>query len=507
MATSMRSLWLDTHSLDVPAPTVPLAGARYDVVVAGAGLTGLTTAVLLARAGKKVAVLEARSLGAVATGNTTAKVSLLQGTTLSGIAEHQNTDVLQAYVAGNREGQAWLVSYLDEHGVDYQRRSAWTYSTTSEGAGTLEREAEVSRTAGLPVSWQEQTELPYAVTGALCLPEQIQVHPMQVLGALAAELRERQGDIFEGVRLLDVKNGSPVTMQTSAGSLRADHLILATGVPVLDRGGYFAKLTGHRSYALAFRMAATPGTEAAPAVPQGMYLSADSPGRSLRTAPVGGEEYFLVGGNGHMVGRANSPRGAVEDLEAWAQHYFPGAVRTHSWSAQDYRAADQVPDIGALPRGGGNIYLATGYNKWGMTNGVAAGLALSAEILGGQLAWADTLMRRSMGLNSVLTGVKDNLDIGARMGADWATAELNALPDYPPSEGNGVVGRSGGTPVGESTVNGVTRRVSAVCPHLGGVLRWNDAECSWDCPLHASRFAADGTLLEGPAVSDLAATD
>ncbi|ROR74387.1 FAD-dependent oxidoreductase [Bogoriella caseilytica] len=505
MATTMRSLWFDSHPLDIPAPAVPLPGSHYDVVVAGGGLTGLTTAVLLARAGKKVAVLEARSVGAVATGNTTAKVSLLQGTTLSGIAEHQSTEVLQAYVTANRDGQAWLAQYLDERDVGYQRRSAWTYATTAEGAAALEKEAAACHTAELPVTWQDTTELPYPVSGALSLDEQIQVHPLEVLGALAGELHERGGVIYEGVRLLDAKSGSPLSVHTTGGSLRTEQLVLATGVPVLDRGGYFARLTGHRSYALAFRMPAETGS--AHAAPQGMYLSADAPGRSLRTAPVDGEEYLLVGGNGHMVGRANSPRGAVLDLEAWTRRHFPGAARTHSWSAQDYRAADHVPYIGALPRGGGNIYLATAFNKWGMTNGVAAALALSSEILGGQMAWADTLTRRSVTLNGVLSGVMDNLDIGARMGTDWASAELNALPDYPPSEGHGVVGRSGGKPVGESTVDGVTRRVSAVCPHLGGVLRWNDAECSWDCPLHASRFAADGTLLEGPAVSDLPVND
>ncbi|MDI3330771.1 MAG: FAD-dependent oxidoreductase [Micrococcus sp.] len=490
------SLWLDTHPVPATGADRLTPDERYDTVVAGAGLTGLATAVLLARAGQRVAVLEARSVGAVATGNTTAKVTLLQGTTLAEISRHQSVRVLRSYVEGNREGQSWLLRYLDEQGVDYQRRPAYTYATTEEGLARLHAEQEADLAAGLEVTWTTDTELPYPVAGAIRLEDQAQIHPMQVLDSLAAEFRRRGGRLVEGVRVTGAGFRSPLTVQTTAGEVRAVRLVLATGVPVLDRGGYFAKLSPNRSYAQSYRV---PGR-----IPRGMYLSADSPSRSLRTAPVDGGELLVVGGNGHVVGRSASPQAAVDNLEAWTQEHFPGAERTHAWSAQDYRSANLIPFVGTLPRGGGHIYLATGFNKWGMTNGVSAALRISAQILGGSVDWAKPMERRLTTPSDLLTGLKDNAAVGARLATGWASAELRPLPDEPPAEGQGVVGREHGRPVAVSTVDGVTCRMSAVCTHLGGIVSWNDAERSWDCPLHGSRFAADGSRLEGPAVKDLA---
>lgn len=489
------SLWLDTHPVPATGADRLAPGDRFDTVVAGAGLTGLATAVLLARAGQRVAVLEARCVGAVATGNTTAKVSLLQGTTLAEIRRHQSDQVLRSYVEGNRQGQSWLLRYLDENGIDYQRRPAYTYATTQEGLARLHAEHEADLAAGLDVTWTRETDLPYPVAGAIRLEDQAQVHPMQVLDALVIELRQQGGRLVEGVRVTGAGYRSPLAVQTSAGQVRADRLVLATGVPVLDRGGYFAKLSPHRSYAQSYRV---PGP-----IPQGMYLSADNPSRSLRTAPIDDGERLIVGGNGHVVGRSVSPQGAVDDLEAWTREHFPGAERTHAWAAQDYRSANLIPFVGTLPRGGGNIYLATGFNKWGMTNGVSAALRISAQILGGSMEWARPMERRLTTPSDMLTGLRDNAAVGTRLASGWASAELKPLPQEPPAEGQGIVGRERGRPVAVSTVDGVTCRMSAICTHLGGIVSWNDAERSWDCPLHGSRFAADGSLLEGPAVKDL----
>ena len=213
-----------------------------------------------------------------------------------------------------------------------------------------------------------------------------------------------------------------------------------------------------------------------------------------------------MGGNGHPVGRQRRPPSElVADLTSWTERHFPGAERTHVWSAQDYQSHNSVPFVGKLPRGRGRIYLATGYGKWGMTNAVAAALRLSAELLGGHMPWAMTLGRRVSKPASVVHGVRENLIIGAAATQGWLAAELRPLSesDKTPPEGEGVVRSVRGMPVGISTVDGRTCAVSAICTHLGGVLRFNDLEKSWDCPLHGSRFAADGSVLEGPATKNL----
>lgn len=495
----MESIWFATHPpLTVPSASFP-DGTHFDTVVAGAGITGLTTAVLLARSGQRVAVVEARGVGAVTTGHTTAKVSVLQGTVLSDIRRHHSDDVLRAYVEGNREGQAWLTRLLDDRGVAYQRRDAWTYAVTDDGVEHLRAELEACREAGLAAAWTRETELPIEVRGAITLPGQAQVHPLEVLRVLLAEFAGHGGVVFDQTRLVDADTKDRVKITTTRGTLIADRLVLATGIPVLDRGGYFAKLVPLRSYATTYRL---PGAKPPP---QGMYLGIDEDqSRSLRSVPVDDEELLMVGGNGHVVGRSDSEAEAVQGLRRWTEVHFPGAEPLHAWSAQDYRSVNRVPFVGQLPRGGGAILVATGFNKWGLTNGVAAALNLSAQILGGQMSWARTLGTRVSKPAAVVSALGANIEVAVELAKDWVQAELHALPEAPPAEGEGHVGRGrGGKPEAVSTVNGVTCRVSGVCTHLGGVLNWNDAERSWDCPLHGSRFAADGALLEGPAVTDL----
>ena len=495
----MTSLWLDGNRA-IPADEF-VAGSTYDTVVVGAGITGLATALLLARSGMKVAVLEARSVGAGTTGNTTAKLSLLQGTVLSALRRQYPQKIVNAYVEANREGQAWLLRHLQDRAVPFQRRDAYTFAVSDKGADRLRSELAVSQAAGLAVQDTTDPGLPFATRGAIRLPDQAQFNPMDVLESLAADFRAHGGVLVEGVRVRDVAIGSTASITTDAGEVHGSLVVLATGVPILDRGLYFAKLKASQSYAAAFRVpASTP-------IPSGMYLSAETPGRSLRTYPSDAGEILIAGGNGHQVGREPSPKARLDELLDWTRQNFPGAEATHTWSGEDYQATNLMPFFGNMPRGGGKILFATGYNKWGMSNSIAASLAITAEILGGNLSWADTIHHRITSPAGAAAAVALNADTVKTMAGGWAKAET-AEPDAAntiPGEGDGIIVRRGRKPVAVSTVDGTTCRVSAVCTHLGGILSWNDAEKSWDCPLHGSRFAPDGFVLQGPTTERLPA--
>ncbi|HYN30813.1 MAG TPA: FAD-dependent oxidoreductase [Dermatophilaceae bacterium] len=501
---------------------LPSTGEVHDVVVVGAGLTGLTTAVLLARGGVRPLVLEGRYAGSGTTGHSTAKLSVLQGSIYSGIRSHFGDDAVRAYGQAQRAGQGWLLAFCATAGVPVQHRDAWTYAVTGKGAKKVAAERRACAAAGLAVEETSATELPFDVRSAIRMPEQAQFDPVEVVAALRAELESLGGTVLEGVQVTGVSIGSgdgdarePATLRTRRGDVLGRRVVLATGMPVLDRGLYFAKLKPERSYALAYRVPEGDGP-----LPQGMYLSVDSPSRSLRTAPGGagggagaggagadGEELLVVGGNGHVVGRRGSPREAVADLDAWTRASFPGSELVFSWAAQDYETANQVPFVGVMPRSNGQLFLATGFHKWGMTNAAAAGLMLSADLLGEgaaqDIGWARPLRHRMTSPRDLANGIEFNGTVGLRMARDWAARAIPFGRRDTPAEGEGFVERGSMPPTGVCTVAGVTHRVDAVCPHLAGILSWNDSDLSWDCPLHGSRFTADGHRIEGPALRNL----
>ncbi|WP_024816875.1 FAD-dependent oxidoreductase [Arthrobacter sp. 31Y] len=493
----MKSLWLDRES-QFTSDALP-DEKHFDTIVVGAGLTGMVTALLLSRSGQRVVVFEARTLGAVSTGNTTGKLSLLQGGVLSALRSQYSLKVVKAYVEANKSGQAWLTQYLEQQGVPFQRRTAVTFATTDDGGQRLRKEAAVSRDAGLDVHFSRDVGLPFPVVEALELEGQAQIHPMEVLDTLARDIREHGGMIVEGVQVQNVGSEHPMEVSTSKGTFTADTVVLATGSPILDRGLYFTKLEPNRSYAAALRPPA--GSD----IPPNMYLSIDSPTRSQRTHPTAEGDLLLVGGYGHAGGRAASPKLHLDELLGWAEQHYPGAEVTHTWSAQDYQATNLMPFFGKLPRGHGRILFGTGYNKWGMSNGVAVALSITSDILGGQSDWATTIHHRVTSPRGALQAIRLNAGTAKRMIEDRAKVRSNPeiTDETHPAEGTGVVGLYKGEPAAVSTVEGKVCMVSASCAHLGGLLSWNDAEKSWDCPLHGSRFTPEGNYLEGPATHHL----
>lgn len=489
----MTSIWLSPRR---PVVTDEIGEGRVHDVVVGAGLTGLVTALLLARAGRDVLVLEAREPGAVTTGHSTAKISLLQSTRCTQLLRRHSEEVVRAYVDANREGQEWLLRFCSERDVPAVRRAAVTYAPDPHaGLRQARAEYEAARLLGLGVRWSDDLPVPFPTHGGVVLADQAQVDPVQVVEALVADLRSHGGRVVTEARVTGVSGTSPHTVRCADGRrVDCETVVLATGAPILDRGLHFARLVPERSYALAFEH---------PSPPEMMLISAAGPTRSIRDARVDGTDLLLIGGEGHVVGRTRSERQHLARLRQWTGQSFPGAIEVAHWSAQDYRSHDGLPIIGTVPGGSDRIHVATGFAKWGMTNGVAAALAITSRIIGASVPWAEVLRGRPVNA----TALKGIASINARVVAAGArqvvTATGRALDGITPAEGEGVVGRDGIAPTAVSTVDGHTCALAAACTHLGGIVEWNDAEQTWDCPLHGSRFSSSGEVLEGPATHPL----
>ena len=491
--------WARSGDSPVEAMLAPEVPTRADVVVVGAGLTGLSTAVRVAQLGMEPLVIEARRVGSGTTGRTTAKVSLLQGATLQRIRSQAGEEASTAYVMANREGQEWLLDLARSRGVDVQTRPAVTYAVSAAGAKKVRAELVASTAAGLGAYGLTDHDLPFEVEAAIGLEDQAQLDPLALVRALREELEALGGRVVEGVRVTGLSWRRPWVVETEAGPVRCDRVVLATQTPILDRTLDFARVQGQRSYLLAFEadVAQVPGS---------MSLSLDEPTRSLRTAPAAGadeEDLLLVGGNGHVVGKRMSTREQVDDLHHWAREHLPVGRLRWAWSAQDYRAAGSLPRVGAVPGTDEGLFVATGFNKWGMTNAPAAALIIGGSIAGTPPVYSAVFRGNTSSPRGVLEAVAHNSRVGVRLAGDRARLAL------PGDLGDGAGRVEGGplTPSAVSDVDGRRCEVSAVCSHLGGILAWNDAEQSWDCPLHASRFTASGEVIEGPATRPLGRRD
>jgi glycine/D-amino acid oxidase-like deaminating enzyme len=489
-----RSLWRDgtatTHA--------PLDGdRRAHVVVVGAGIAGLTTALELARAGTEVVVLDARTVGAGTTGRTTAKVSALQGTIYRQITATHGVEAAQRYAAAQLAALRWIANEIgvDEVACEWQRRPAITYAASPEDRSTIEEEVAAATAAGLPVELVDDVDLPFPTYGAARLADQAQFHPQEYLEALADQVIAHGGTIHEHTNVTGVHPFRQAHVDTERGTVHAEHLVVTTLLPITEHGMFFARAEPRASYAMALRVAGEP--------PAGMYLSSGSPTRSLRTVWTGDETLLLVGGNGHVVGRQAPTLDQYQDLLDWSTEHFTVTDVVARWSAHDYVSVDHLPFIGPAWPGLTHLQVATGFGKWGMTNGTVAGILLADRILGrsdrSRVKWSSLFDPGRVAAKSVPGLAKLNGEVAVNLVKGWVRPEAPAGPD-----GQGRRRRSGLHPTGQVDTAAGPAEGSVVCTHLGGVCTWNDGDRTWDCPLHGSRFAADGTVLDGPASKPLA---
>lgn len=469
---------------------------EHEILVVGAGIVGLTTALLLARQGRDVAVVDARRPGGGTSPKSTAKATLLHGTQTSQIRSQHGSKAARRYVEANRSGLQIVREVVTQTGiVDSDIRDTWTYATTAKGARSVIKEHDALAEAGLPVELTAPTELPFSTTEAVRLPDQLQINPAQYLAALHGELTALNVPVVWPHRVAAVqshRDGLRVTTDHGLSTM-ARWVVVATLLPFPLRTVMFATSKPMRSYVMACRIQAP--------LPQGMYLSADSPSHSLRTAvSASGEDFLISGGHGHPTAKQNPTSKHVHDLAQWTHENFQVREFTHRWSAQDYLSVDVLPQVGPSPLGPKGVLMAGGFGKWGITNGSAAAQVLAGTITGDLPDWAQVYHPRiASGLSGWKQLAKTNAEVGVNLAKGWLLEPGLSQPD----EGEAAVRRDLPAPQAVSEIDGQRRVCSAVCPHLGGIVRWNDSENSWDCPLHGSRFAADGDVITGPAVQPL----
>ena len=491
-----RSYWLERAKAGYPPLSTTVA---VDVAVIGAGITGVTAAHLLKRAGKTVALVEAAGIGHGATGYTTAKLTVGQSLVYRNLIDSFDVETARGYARSNQEAIERVEALVREEAIecDFERASNFVYTESAEKAEELEQEVEAARAAGIDAVLTTETDLPYPVRAAIRVDDQAQFHPWKYVAALARAVAGEGSHVFELTRARHVRSGDPCVVETPSGSVRARHVVVATQLPFLDRGFFFAKAHPTKSYAVAASVADAP---------RGMYISIDEPTRSVRSTPGGdGRRVVIVGGEGHKPGADPDTEARYAKLERFLEERFGVQGVEYRWSTHDYMPVDKLPYIGRLRRGDDRVMIATGFAKWSMTKGTLAASILVDAVLGRPNEWADLYDAQRLDVKqSALKFAKENGEVGLRFVRDriWPRDGRDEVERLAPGEGTiARVGRKQYAVYrGE---DGALQTLSARCTHLGCIVGWNPADRAWECPCHGSRFAADGTVVQGPATANL----
>jgi len=429
----MDAIWQDVKMPRFPALEEDL---RTDVLIIGGGLAGLLCAWFLTEAGVDCALIEQNRLMSGVSGRTTAKLTSQHGLIYGQLLRQQGAEKAWQYWQSQEDAIAAFRRLAESAPCDLETQDSYIYATGS--TRELEAEMEAYEALGIPARWETKLPLPFPVTGALRFPGQAQFHPLKLAAQIAPPLK-----IYEDTKALAF---TPKGVETPKGTIQAEKIIVATHFPVFNKhGSYFLKLYQQRSYVIALENAGKA---------EGMYLDAQEDGLSIRAAG----KYLLLGGGGHRTGK---PGIGWKLPEAAAAKYYPNAKIVSWWATQDCMSLDKIPYIGRYSRSTPDLYVAAGFNKWGMTGSMTAAIVLTDLICGKETPHASLFSpSRSMLRGQLLT--------------------------------NGV-----------ETVSHLLRPTGPRCPHMGCALTWNKAEHSWDCSCHGSRFDEDGRLLNNPATDDL----
>lgn len=409
---------------------------KTDVLIIGGGIAGVLCAFELKRAGVDCVLIEADRICRATTMHTTAKVTSQHGLIYHKLSRSLGDERAKLYWQAEEAGLQRLRNLAQKYPCSFETKTNYIYSCGNRML--LEEEMVALQRLGIPGEFRESIGLPFDTAGAVSFQNQAQFHPLQFLSQIAESL-----NIYEETKALAFKG---TTVVTERGNIDARKIIVTTHFPILNKhGAYFLKMYQSRSYLLAVR-----GT----AKPEGMYLSADADALSFRTW----EDMLLVGCEDHRTGKKSDAWLAAENC---VKNHFPGGEICCRWAAQDCMTLDGMPYVGQYSLSTTNLYVATGFNKWGMNNAMTAAMLLADLVQGRENPYAQlfspsrSMLHRQLFANAV-----------------------------------------------ESASN-LLRFSGPRCPHLGCKLKWNSVEHSWDCPCHGSRFSDHGKLLDGPATGNL----
>ena len=486
------SIWADTVS---PPSFETLTGkVNCDVAVAGGGLTGLTCALLLARAGLKVCVAEADAIGSGTSGRTTAKITAQHGIKLSDLSDEKAL----AYFKANQAGLKFIDSLISKMDIDcgYGRCPAFVYARSEKEEQDIYKEKEKYDKLGIPGEIETQTQLPFEIKCALEMQNQAQFHPLQYLYAIAKEASQEGAQIFENTRVTQVeRDENGITLNTPNGTIQCKAAVLATGYPLVEYPGlFFMRVHQKRSYLIAAQLDRQG--------PNGLYINAGNPAHSLRSLEMDGTHWLLAGGFGHKTGSESPGETGIEPLEDFLYACYPHAKARYGWSAQDCVTIDGLPYVGALYKDGPQVYVATGYAKWGMTNSAAAAMMITDAHTGSHMI--DEEIReffsplRIAPVASAKGFAQQTADTLRTFTMGNIGIEIGGFDDILPGEG--AVRRNGGHALAIGREHdGTLHLMNAHCTHMHCPLEYNEEAHSFDCRCHGSRFSLSGQVLSGPA--------
>jgi glycine/D-amino acid oxidase-like deaminating enzyme/nitrite reductase/ring-hydroxylating ferredoxin subunit len=463
----------------------PLArAARTEVAVIGGGIVGLTAALQLLNAGRKVAVLEARKIGQQVTGRSSAKITSQHGLIYGYLCDKCGEEKARLYADANRRGVDQIRRWIAELSLncEFEPKDAYAYTCHASKLGQLQREAELARAFGFDADVVERAPLPFQTAGALRFRGDAQFNPARYLIGLAGAVSTQGGQIHEHTRVRKVEHNGSWRISAGESTIEADHVVMTTNLPVLGPGKYDIRTRPRCHIAMGLR--ATPEQ-----CLDGMFISIDEPTHSLRTGRDHQGQLLILLGPAFVTGQDGDVARRFRELESWTRDNVPAGEVVWRWTNEDYDSPDRIPYVGQPDSDTNGFYIATGFNGWGISNGTAAGLLIADQVCGQPNAWA-TLYDPSR-------TAPRNFNQGGE-----GQSFVNDIDDIPPGMG-GVLKQGDDAVAIWKDPDGRVVKFSAACTHAGCTVTWNNADGTWDCPCHGSIFSADGNVIHGPALAPL----